>query len=66
MSKSKEAFISVNGQALNEGQSMTIRVALESFAMSLKSDGLGDDTHGKNMVNLYLHAIDSIRKIMYR
>jgi hypothetical protein len=53
MSKSKEAFISVNGQALNEGQSMTIRVALESFAMSF-------------MVNLYLHAIDSIRKIMYR
>lgn len=45
---------------------MTIRVAIESFAADLVSDGLGDDEHGKKMTEAYLQNIDAIRKIMLK
>ena len=32
--------------------SMTIRVAVEGFSMELKENGLGDDKHGKEMVQM--------------
>jgi len=55
-----EARITVNGTSLNSAQSMTVRVALNSFASHLREDGLGNDEHGKSMVVLYLARIDEV------
>ncbi len=59
-----ESHITINGKSLSVAQSMTVRVALNDFAMSLRSDGLGDDDHGKAMVEGYLKAINEIFTIM--
>lgn len=61
----KEAVIVMNGVELTEGQSMTIRVALEGMAMSLADGQLGDDDHGKAMTKSYMRSIDEIRIPMY-
>ncbi len=45
---------------------MTLRVALEGFAMDLSHNGLGDDEHGKVMTNLYLDSIKKIRVPLYQ
>lgn len=60
----KEANITINGRLLTTGQAMTIRVAIESFAMDLSNDGLGEDAHGKMMAKLYLERISEIRQIL--
>ena len=60
-----EPIITVNGIRLTDAQAMTVRVAIESFAMSLKTDGLGDDAHGKNMVALYRDRISEMRRFIY-
>ena len=60
-----EPFIKINGRQLSEAEAMTMRVALESFAISLAEDGLGEDSHGKTMVRLYLKNIESIRRVMF-
>lgn len=65
MSKDKEPTVTINGIMLTEAQAMTVRVAIESFAMSLKSDGLGDDAHGKEMVKLYGRRINDIRRFIF-
>ena len=59
-----EAEITINGVRLSTAQAMTIRVALGSFALSLRSDGLGDDEHGRAMTAGYLHAIGEIHRRM--
>lgn len=61
-----EALVVVNGVTLTSAQSLTLRVALESFASHLISDGLGDDEHGRTMVRLYLQRVDEIRQALYR
>jgi hypothetical protein len=61
-----EASITVNGIPLTMSQSMTVRVALATFALDLQSErGLGDDEHGKAMVNGYMSAIRAIHQMMY-
>lgn len=52
-----EANITINGQVLTQRQSMTIRVALETFSGSLR----GSDA----MTKAYLDNIQAIRAIMY-
>jgi hypothetical protein len=59
-----EPSISINGVALTTAQAMTVRVALGSFTMSLQTDGLGDDEHGKAMTKNYLTAIRDIIALM--
>jgi hypothetical protein len=59
-----EAKITVNGHALSYGQSMTVRVALASFARDLEEEGLGDDEHGIAMTRLYQRKINEIFKKM--
>ena len=59
----READIIIDGQILSAAQSMTLRVALETFAMSLQ-EGLGDDAHGINMASAYLARVVEIRKFM--
>jgi hypothetical protein len=60
----EEPRISINGVVLTTAQAATVRVALESFASSLDK-GLGDDYHGREMVNHYRAAIDDIRRIIF-
>lgn len=60
-----EAQITINGKALSVAESMTVRVALESFAMDLHETGLGTDSHGLTMTKNYLAAIDSIRAFIH-
>jgi hypothetical protein len=59
-----EPEIAINGVRLTTAQAMTIRVALGSFALSLRSDGLGDDEHGRAMTAAYLHAVGEIHRRM--
>lgn len=60
-----EPKVEVNGHLLTTAQAMTLRVALESFAMGLTEEGLGDDKHGNEIARLYLQRIREIRKFMY-
>lgn len=64
--ESKEPQIAINGFALTKAEAMTVKVALESFATSLVTDGLGDDETGTAMVAGYLAALAKIRQRMYR
>lgn len=60
----KEPPIHIHGELLSQGQAMTVRVALEAFASSLSTGGLGDDENGKRMTEAYLGSIASIRRLM--
>ena len=64
--KITELIHTLNGTPLNIGQAMTLRVALESFASSLVSEGLGDDEIGRGMVKGYLARIEELREIIYK
>lgn len=57
-----EAQITINGHDCTGAESMTIRVALESFASSLVGERLGDDEHGKRLKEAYSCAINEIRR----
>lgn len=59
-----EPVITINGATLHTGHAMTVRVALENFAIDLQNNGLGDDEHGQRMTRHYLTAIQAIREIM--
>ena len=61
----EEPEIVINGVQLTISQAMTVRVAIETFSMGLVEDGLGDDNHGKKMVELYGAQISELRKIIY-
>jgi hypothetical protein len=60
-----EAFMTINDKPLTAAQSMTVRVALSTFAMDLHGQGLGDDEHGSTMTEGYLKAIREIYRMMY-
>lgn len=62
----KEVPMTINGTPLTNAQAMTMRVALESFAMSLTEDGLGTDAVGVSICNGYLARIGEMRSLMYR
>ncbi len=59
-----EPQMAINGLALTRAEAMTVRVAIEEFALSLTCDGLGDDEHGKAMTAAYIAAIDRLRQRM--
>lgn len=60
--KMGEPRITINGVVLSNGAAMTIRVAVENFAMWLHENGLGEDEHGQAMTKGYLDRIKDIRK----
>ena len=62
----KEAGIIINGHRLSNAESMTIRVALNSFINSLNDDGLGDDDHGRKMVELYTANAKNALSIVHK
>jgi hypothetical protein len=59
----KEPVITVNGAILPESASMTIRVAIENFAVDLES-GLGEDEIGKQICENYKKNIKLIRSLI--
>jgi hypothetical protein len=60
----EEAEIIINGINMGPGCSMTIRVAIEVFAMELESLGLGDDEFGQRLLQSYQDRINDIRRAM--
>lgn len=59
-----EPEILINGITLSEAESMTVRVAVQNFSISLQDTGLGDDRHGEMMTKAYLANIDKINYFM--
>jgi hypothetical protein len=59
-----EPTITICGKELTISQSLTVRVAIESFATDLIERGLGNDKHGKIMVKEYLDRIEEIRSFI--
>lgn len=68
MSYVTEPTITVNGVTLTTGQAMTMRVALDTWAMELRDDPgcLGVDEHARHMRNGYLAAIRDIQALILR
>jgi hypothetical protein len=61
-----EADITINEIKLTPGQSMVVRVALGSFALSLGAENaLGDDKHGRAMRDGYLGVLREIMKLIH-
>lgn len=58
-----EPNITVNGTTLTLAQAMTVRIALQTFAIGL-ADGLGDDDAGKAIAKGYLAAIRAINELI--
>jgi len=65
MAHNTEANMTINGVELTFVQSMTVRVAMSSFAMTLQEDGLGNDEHGKFMCKSYLKNIREINRLIF-
>ena len=61
----KEPRIIINGVKISEGAAMTIRVAIETFAISLQ-DGLGHDDNALALTKGYQGQISHIRDLMFR
>jgi hypothetical protein len=61
----QEPKIVINNIPLTNAQAMTVRVALETFLLSLVQDGLGDDEHGRAMSEGYKDRIREIVKIIH-
>lgn len=61
-----EPKITINSHDLNEGQAMTIRVALSLFYMNLGSDrnAIGEDELGRSMREAYMSRISEITRMM--
>lgn len=62
----REATILINGRELTSQESMTLRVAISSFIMHLKLEGLGDDEHRKEMTALYTKYARTVEGYLVR
>ena len=58
-----EPEITINGKKLSIGETMTVRVALESFVLSLNEEGLGPDA--VDLTSGYLKQARSIMGKVY-
>ncbi len=61
-----EPNIIINGVLCSNAQAMTLRVAIGSFIMSLKKDGLGNDDVGIKIKDGYLKAANEIQLQMLK
>lgn len=53
----------INGNRLSKGQAMTVRVALNAFAVDLQ-DGLGDDEHAQKMTAAYKARLNELFRMI--
>lgn len=60
----KENDITINGKPLSVGEAMTFRVAVTHFHQWVANNGLGDDEHGKAMVDGYKRNCESMFRKM--
>ena len=61
---SDEPFITINGQALTTGQALAVRVAITSFHAEMSEpSALGDDEHGRFMVEHYRDRLSEVLRI---
>ena len=58
----QEAKIIIEGDELSESASMTVRVAIENFAIYLNAD----DCLGKRIRDSYMKQINIIRESIYK
>ena len=58
----QEAKINIEGDELSESASMTVRVAIENFAIYLNTD----DCLGKRIRDSYMKQINIIRESIYK
>ena len=56
--------LTINGIAATEGQAMTLRVAVQTFLMSLAETGCGNDEHGRRMTANYQRLCGEINDLM--
>ncbi len=62
----KELIVIVNGRKLNDGEVMTMRVALQVLLTDLRTpDALGTDNYGKEMQTAYLANANSLLEILF-
>jgi len=61
-----EPDIIINGIECSQAEAMTLRVALGSFIMSLRADGLGEDDIGKSITEGYLLNADKLQRYMLK
>lgn len=62
----QEAVVTISGTTLTQAQSMTLRVAIENFAIFLSHEGLGNDLHGKSMNRAYLARLNELRALIFK
>lgn len=64
----REPLITVNGEPLSFGQSMAVRVAVTSYYAAMATDpiALGDDEHGRVMVQAYGDRLGEVIRLMAR
>lgn len=60
----KEPLITINGVAISPGAAMTVRVAIESYAMWLDENALGDDEPARSIRAGYLKQIQYLRHLL--
>jgi hypothetical protein len=58
-----EPPITINGYKLTTAQAMTLRVALQTFGMSLAQSGLGNDANGLALTKAYTERAREINAI---
>ncbi len=62
--REQEPRIAINGVELTFAEAMTLRVALQSFLLSLSAEGLGGDEHGRVMSANYQAHGAAIERLM--
>lgn len=67
LNQTSEPIITVSGTQLTTAQAMTVRVALEMFAMDLSLPSMDhqEDAHGKEVNDAYMQRIREIRLLMF-
>lgn len=62
-----EPIKTINGITLTLGQAMTLRVAMDFFAMEMSNpDALGEDETGRAIRVGYYECLRQIRELLYR
>jgi hypothetical protein len=60
-----EALVIINGHALTQAQALTLRVALDQFALALLDDELGAGEPTRATATAYLARIAEIRDFLH-